>query len=29
VEGIVETLQVLHGISADQSDDLAEELPVA
>jgi hypothetical protein len=29
VEGIVETLQMLHGISADQSDDLAEELPVA
>jgi hypothetical protein len=25
----VETLQMLHGISADQSDDLAEELPVA
>ena len=29
VEGIVETLQMLHGVSADQSDDLAEELPVA
>jgi hypothetical protein len=29
VEGIVETLQMLNGISADQSDDLAEELPVA
>jgi hypothetical protein len=29
VEGIVETLQMLHGISADQSGDLSEELPVA
>jgi hypothetical protein len=29
VEGIVETLQMLHGISPDSSNDLAEELAVA
>jgi len=29
VEGIVETLHMLHGVSPDSSDDLAEEMPVS